>query len=302
MWEQEIEDTVVLKILNAYPGAAAIRDARGWLPIRYAIELHRSDNCIQNMLRSFPDACKQVDLEGLLILHRALDANLSANLIDEMIEVNPVALRSKDQKKRSILHRALMSKCSPGAISNILTRMPDLAEYPSSQGSMPIHYALEYRARHDTIAALLECYPQGATIVFPESNIMPLQYAFSRGFPASTIKLLIDIDSAPSAVNVGKLRRCWVRDTKGVQPDVRTLTLQVCSLCSRASVFWVTTTKLVLGIAGRRICGIDHSQFRQASGPHVRVAISIIELRARPRGSEPLTRSHRDTVLHDEQF
>eukprot|EP01043_Picozoa_sp_COSAG02_P030553 COSAG02_NODE_1955_length_10267_cov_15.640736_1_plen_1378_part_00 len=222
---------VVKAIIEAYPDACNKPDGEDRQPLHLATASKAPKAVVDCILQhANEDACQQKDNNG----HRPLDIAVAeensapsdvVNLLREKSGLL-VALQRQDwdaietfdlateeacstrQEDGSFplhaaLHCAVDTKDFCDAVKKILERHPDACKVADNtqgdhQGSLPLHLALHYNARHNVVEQILERYPEACKTGVradlpdrPDRSDLPLHIALKSDAATSTVQKIL---------------------------------------------------------------------------------------------------------------
>jgi hypothetical protein len=165
-------DSFVQLLLAANPGAAAIPDEQGMLPLHWAALGGETFTC-QLLLDGAPNTATTVDLLGKLPLHMAAGYG-HADTCQLLLNAAPDTVRTACVDGMLPVHWAAY-RGDTATCQLLLNAAPDTVRTASVDGMLPVHWAA-YRGHTATCELLLDAAPQTAAMPNSEGRT-PLQFA-----------------------------------------------------------------------------------------------------------------------------
>ena len=154
---------VIMKILDAYPGAAKHADRLGDYPLHVACwNQGHNTNLILKILDAYPDAASKANQDGTYPLHVACGDQSDANVIMKIFDAYPDAASKANEDGDYPLHVACEFQSNANVILKILDAYPDAASKANQHGQYPLHLACEFQSNAEVITKILNEYPDTA--------------------------------------------------------------------------------------------------------------------------------------------
>tara|TARA_B110000208_G_scaffold96110_1_gene120397 strand:- start:1984 stop:2880 length:897 start_codon:yes stop_codon:yes gene_type:complete len=192
-------------VLEAWPEAARVRNARGKLPIHFAAHFCPA-KFVLNLLRAYPEAARVPTQHGLLPLHFA--AAHAASTVEAMLAVEPRAARCAARSRDLPIHNALRSRAigaeqkanQARVVELLVDAFPSCVRVAGNGGDLPIHLALINHAAAAAVRALLALDGRTSRVANGQGNT-PLQ--------------LLSIAHSPDDVQTAVFKALCVKEEEG---------------------------------------------------------------------------------------
>ena len=181
---------IVQALLDVYPkGVEARITGEGKLPLSLSLEYGASDDVVLAVLAAYPNAaedCGTNDDISLLPLLTAIRKKRSLDVIKELLKVYPKGAETRLPEGELPLSLAITtSGISDDVVLAVLEAYPDAVKDTVSNdiSTLPLHLAILKKRSRDVINALIDVYPEGATVrmKWQREEKLPLSYALTCG-------------------------------------------------------------------------------------------------------------------------
>lgn len=133
------------------------------------------------MLAACPEAAALPDARGWLPLHLAVEGGAPASLLAALLEAHPAAVGCAAAEEGTPLHAAVRRGVSAEIVSLLLQACPGAAAVPDATGQLPLHAALARRDGVDDQVTLMLAVAHPAAAAAPDAKgRTPLHVLFSR--------------------------------------------------------------------------------------------------------------------------
>jgi len=202
---------IVQSLLTIHPAAIYVKERQyGCTPVHFAsfrnafvtrTTLQYHEQVLISLLDGAEDAALSTDSKTFIPLHVACRSGASYKIINTLININPESVECKDQNGRLPLHWALHKSTSELVIEALLDAYPDGASVTEDKyGMLPVHVACRVGLSTGIIGMLLGHYREGAS-TFDDNGDLPIHIACrnSNISMGSIISLLL---AEPNTVNI----------------------------------------------------------------------------------------------------
>jgi ankyrin repeat protein len=201
-------EEVVQILLDAYPEAIQVTNARGSTPVHgYLKDGFASAQLLRLLIDCWPEALLVADAEGDLPIHVALRTGMSAWELQRLettarllSERCPESLRVANAKGQRPVHLAIVQDNVP--VVRILADLaPEVLQEADAGGTSPAHLvaSCEY-ASADLARCVAEAWPE-SLLTTNQNGDTPLHVAIDRAFPSSE-PLAVFLERCPEALRV----------------------------------------------------------------------------------------------------
>jgi ankyrin repeat protein len=167
-------------LITAYPPALKTFDKSGTLPLHLAIQRKLPEDLILFLIEKEEGAVRTKEASTLMYpLHMAAKTGASPKLLERLIQIYPKAIDAVDKGGNTVFHVA----CTYRQLNlEFAEQLLDTCSYETirmtnQNGMLPLHLAVQHRAKMPVLQLLIDHYPEALTFKDKKGNV-PLHLAF----------------------------------------------------------------------------------------------------------------------------
>jgi ankyrin repeat protein len=153
--------SVISKCIELHPGAIAITDNEGCLPLhRLLVNESSSIDAALMLIEEYPAALRHMNGKGRLPLHIECKQHGRSAVLSKCIELYPGALAVTAERGSLPLHTLLSKSSSIDDALFMIKKYPAALQHRMPNGDLPLHIECGNQSRTSIILKCIELYPQ----------------------------------------------------------------------------------------------------------------------------------------------